>query len=112
MIGKSWIREQGMQDALLTAAMRDRNLEDVPLWRHPFPARDAMMVHWNDLTPMRDGPVAGQKSSITDPRELNSLIKKKAEDLGAADTGMTALKPEFIELGVDLPHKNVIAVIV
>ncbi len=61
---------------------------------------------------MRDGPVSPEKSTITDPQELNELIKKKAAELGASDTGMTALKPEFIELGVDLPHSNVIAVIV
>ena len=30
MIGKSWIREQGMQDALLCSALRDRNMDDVP----------------------------------------------------------------------------------
>ena len=112
MIGKSWIREQGMQDALLCASLRDRNMDDVPLWQRKFPARDAMMAHWDSLTPMRDGPVSPEKSKITDPQELNELIKKKAAELGASDTGMTALKPEFIELGVDLPHSYVIAVIV
>jgi hypothetical protein len=61
---------------------------------------------------MRDGPVSPEKSAITDPQELNEHINKKAAELGASDTGMTALKPEFIELGVDLPHSNVIAVIV
>jgi hypothetical protein len=87
-------------------------MDDVPLWQRKFPARDAMMAHWDSLTPMRDGPVSPEKSAITDPQELNELIKKKAAELGASDTGMTALKPEFIELGVDLPHSNVIAVIV
>ncbi len=112
MIGKSWIREQGMQDALLCASLRDRNMTDVPLWQRKFPARDAMMAHWDSLTPYRDGPVAPEKSKITDPQELSDLIKKKAAELGASDTGMTALKPEFIELGVELSYKNVIAVIV
>ena len=112
MIGKSWIREQGMQDALLCASLRERDMTDVPLWQRKFPARDAMMAHWDSLTPMRNGPVGPTKSKITDPQELSDLIKQKAAELGASDTGMTALKPEFIELGVDLPHKNVIAVIV
>ena len=33
MIGKSWIREQGLQDPLLVEALRQRGWEDVPLWR-------------------------------------------------------------------------------
>jgi hypothetical protein len=34
-----------MQDALLCASLRDRNMDDVPLWQRKFPARDAMMGH-------------------------------------------------------------------
>ncbi len=111
MIGSSWIREQGMQDALLCASLRDRGMDDVPLWQHRFPERDAAMQHWNDLTPLRDGPVNPQTVPVTDPAAMSADIKARAAALGAADTGMTALKPEFIELGVDLPHENVIAVI-
>ena len=112
MIGKSWIREQGMQDALLCASLRDRDMTDVPLWQRKFPARDAMMAHWDSLTPLRDGPVKPEPADVADPQEMSDAIKKRAAELGAADTGMTALKPEFIELGIDLPHKNVIATIV
>ena len=111
MIGTSWIREQGMQDALLCAALRDRGMDDVPLWRRPFPERDAAMKHWNDLAPLRDGPVNPEAAPVPDPAAMSGDIKARAAALGAADTGITALKPEFIELGVDLPHKNVIAVI-
>jgi epoxyqueuosine reductase QueG len=112
MKGKSWIREQGMQDALLCAALRDRGMKDVPLWQRKFPERDAMMAHWDSLTPVRDGPVKPEPVEVTDLAAMNEEIKRRAIELGAADAGMTALKPEFIELGVDLPHKNVIAVIV
>ncbi len=42
---------------------------------------------------------------------MSARIKQLARGLGASDAGMTALRPEFIELGVDLPHKNVIAII-
>ena len=111
MIGKSWIREQGMQDALLCASLRDRNMSDVPLWQRKFPERDAMMKHWDSLTPFRDGQVNPEQLKVTDTNAMNAEIKRRAAALGAADTGMTALKPEFIELGVDLPHRNVIAVI-
>lgn len=111
MIGTSWIREQGMQDALLVEALRKRGMDDVPLWQRKFPERDAAMKHWNDLTPRRDGPVNSNRVSVTDPAAMSEEIKRRAKALGAADTGMTALQPEFIELGVDLPHKNVIAII-
>ncbi len=111
MIGTSWIREQGMQDALLCACMRDRGLEDIPLWRRSFPERDAAIRHWNELTPLRGGPVNPNVTPVPDPEAMANDIKRRARELGAGDVGMTALKPEFIELGVDLPHKNVIAII-
>ncbi len=31
MVGNSWIREQGMQDGLLCGALRDREMDDIPL---------------------------------------------------------------------------------
>ncbi len=111
MIGKSWIREQGLQDALLVEALRKRGLRDVPLWTRKFPERDAAMKHWDDLTPKRDGPVNRRRVAVADPAAMSGDIKRRARELGAADVGMTALKPDFIELGVDLPHDNVIAII-
>ena len=111
MIGTSWIREQGLQDALLAEALRKRGMDDVPLWQRPFPERDAMMKHWDDLTPLRDGPVNPERVEVTDPATMNAEIKRRARESGADDTGMTALRSEFIELGVDLQYDNVIAVI-
>ncbi len=109
--GTSWIREQGMQDALLCAALRDRGMDDVPLWQRPFPERDAAMKHWNDLVPLRDGPLAPERVEVADETAMSEEIKARARALGAADVGMTALRPEFVELGVELPHRNIIAVI-
>lgn len=111
MIGTSWIREQGMQDALLVEALRQRDMDDVPLWKRKFPERAAAMQHWNDLVPRRDGPVNPNQVEVTDPSAMSEEIKRRAKGFGASDVGMTALQPEFIELGVDLPHKNVIAII-
>ncbi|MCZ6763647.1 MAG: 4Fe-4S dicluster domain-containing protein [Alphaproteobacteria bacterium] len=111
MKGTSWIREQGMHDALLVEALRQRGMEDVPLWRRKFPERDAAMKHWDDLTPLRDGPLNPVASEVSDAAAMSDTIKELARSLGAADVGMTALRPEFIELGVELPHENVIAVI-
>jgi len=111
MIGTSWIREHGLQDALLVEALRQRGLDDVPLWTRKFPERDAAIQHWNDLTPLRDGPVSPERVAVPDPAAMSADIKGRAAALGAADTGMTALRPEFIELGVELDYQNVIAVI-
>jgi len=111
MIGTSWIREQGLQDPLLVEALRRRGMTDVPLWTREFPARAQKMKRWNDLAPFRDGPVAPERAAVDDPSAMSAEIKRRARELGAADCGMTALRPEFIELGVELPHQNIIAVI-
>ena len=31
MVGNSWIREQSMHDGLLCRALRDRDMDDIPL---------------------------------------------------------------------------------
>ena len=111
MIGTSWIREQGMQDALLCRSLRNLGMDDVPLWKRSFPQRDAAMKHWNDLTPQRDGPVNPDPVKVADPAAMSEAIKQFCRGLGAAAVGMTALRPDFIEPGVDLAHKNVIAAI-
>ena len=109
MIGKTWIREHGLQDASLIEALRQRGLRDIPQWRK-FPERDAAMQHWNDLAPFRDGPVNTEKTH-TPPEEMSAEIKRRARELGAFDVGMTVLRPEYVDLGVELGHENVIAVI-
>jgi ferredoxin len=114
MKGTSWIREQGLQDALLAEALRKRGLDDVPLWERAFPERDAMMKHWDDLTALRDGPVNPDQVAVPDAaarKAMSDDIKRRGRAAGADDVGMVALRPEFIELGVDLPYRNVIAVI-
>lgn len=111
MIGTSWIREQGLQDALLVESLRRMDMQEVPLWRRKFPERDACMKHWTDLAALRDGPVNPKRVDATDTATMAADVKRRARAAGADDVGMTALRPEFIELGVDLPHKNVIAVI-
>lgn len=111
MIGTSWMREQGMRDALLVEEMRKRGLES-PTWYAKRTGRaKAASQRWMDLAPLRDGPVKPERADIADPAEMSERIKAKARELGADDVGMTALRPDFIELGVDLPHDNVIAII-
>ena len=99
MIGTSWIREQGLQDALLVESLRRLGLQEVPLWRRKFPERDAAMKHWAELTPLRDGPVNPMRVDVADPAAMADDIKRRGRAAGADDVGMTALRPEFIELG-------------
>jgi len=63
MIGKSWIREQGLQDPLLVEALRKRGMEDVPLGESAYPGKeemverkDAAIRHWNDMRPCVTDP--------------------------------------------------------
>ncbi len=111
MIGTSWMREQGLRDALLVEEMRKRGLEQ-PTWEAKRTGEaKAQAKRWVDLTPERDGAVRGARVPVPDPSAMNAEIKRLARELGADDVGMTALRPEFIEMGVELPHDNVIAII-
>lgn len=108
MRGTSWMREQGLKDPLLVEMLRERDMEKIPLWGRSFPERDAAMRRWDDLAPLRDGPVADAPTAI-DPQAAAESIKARA--LGASDVGIAALRPEYIEYGVELPHDYVIAII-
>jgi epoxyqueuosine reductase len=111
MIGTSWMREQGLKDPLLVAMLRQRDMEQVPLWGRSFPERDAAMRRWDELAPLRDGPLNPAVQPISDPRIAADAVKARAIALGADGVGICALRPEYIEYGVDLPHDNVIAII-
>ncbi|MGE0748325.1 MAG: hypothetical protein AB7K86_23895 [Rhodospirillales bacterium] len=109
MIGTSWIREQGLKDPLLVELLRATGMETVPLWSRDFPERDAAKRRWDELAAFRDGPVSPVQAPHPDVAALSDGIKARAAALGAAKVGICALRPEFIEYGVDLPHTNVIA---
>ena len=110
MVGESWMREQGLRDALLVEVLRKRGLANVPIWSRSFPERDDAIRHWEDLTPLRDGPVAPARAAIGDAGAVTEDLKQRARELGADLVGVTALRPEFIELGVNLDHDYVIAI--
>ena len=111
MIGTSWMRNQGILDALLVEEMRKRDMVKINWYERVIPERQAAQKRWKELEAFRDGPVAAEKIDVSDPVAINAEIKRRARLLGADDVGMTALKPEFVELGVELPHDNVIAII-
>lgn len=111
MIGTSWMRNQGMLDALLIDEMRKRGQDTINWYNRVIPERQAAQKRWKELAPFRDGEINPQRTAVPDPGAMNAEIKRRARALGADDVGMTALLPEFIEMGVELPHDNVIAVI-
>jgi ferredoxin len=109
MIGTSWMREQFMGDPLLVEVLRARGIDNLNRSRHP--RSTAALKRWEALAALRDGPVNPNRTPVTDLRAQADEIKRRARELGADDVGMTALRPEYVSLGVDLPHDNVIVVI-
>ena len=110
MAGESWMREQGLRDALLVEVLRKRGLADVPIWSRRFPERDAAIRRWEDLTPLRNGVVAPERVAGGDPVGVTEDLKRRARELGADLVGVAALRPEFIGLGVSLDHDYAIAI--
>jgi ferredoxin len=109
MIGTSWMREQFLRDPLLVELMRARGIESLTTLRHPRTVK--ARERWEALAAQRDGPVNPDRTAVADLRAQADDIKRRARELGADDVGMTALRPEYVALGVDLPHDNVIVVI-
>jgi ferredoxin len=109
MIGTSWMREQFTGDPLLVEVLRARGIDNLNRPRHPRTV--AALKRWEALAALRDGPVNPQRVPVSDLQAQADDIKRRARALGADDVGMTALRPEYVSLGVELPHDNVIVVI-
>jgi ferredoxin len=109
MIGTSWMREQFLGDPLFMELLRQRGFDSLNRPRHP--RSTTARERWEALAKLRDGPVNPHQVPVTDRGAQSEAIKRRARELGADDVGMTALRPEYIALGVDLPHENVIVVI-
>lgn len=109
MIGTSWIRDQRLKDPLLVEMLRVRGMDRLPSGSNPRTV--AMRERWEALAAERDGPISPHRAEVADPAAMAAEIKRRARSLGADDVGATALRPEYIQLGVDLPHDNVIAII-
>ncbi len=108
MIGTSWIRDQHLKDPLLVEMLRRRGMDRLPSLANPRTL--AMRERWDALAAERDGPVNPNRAEI-DPVAIAADIKRRARELGADDVGATVLRPEYVQLGVDLPHDNVIVII-
>ena len=112
MIGISWRRLQGTADPLLRHMLTARGMADVPQWNKEGDVRMRAHARWTALGEERDGPVAPERREISDIAGVTAEIKAKAIELGADLTGCCALTPIMVDRDFDMPHQNVIALIV
>jgi len=112
MLGIAKSRPQGLQDPTLRDILKERGLSEVPLWQHRPPETRARMKRWDDLGKLRDGPVNSNRVVITDVGATTEAIRKRARDLGADVVGCAKLTPIMIDEGKDIPHQNIICLIV
>ena len=112
MKGTSWIRRQDLQDALLCRVLLDNGLDDVPFFARRLEAREVHIRRWQELAPLRDGPLAGTRAAASDPAAQSAALKDRARALGADIVGVTGLAPELIELEQELEHDWVLAIAV
>jgi epoxyqueuosine reductase len=112
MIGISWRREQGLADPLLKRLVEEAGLDDVPQWTRGDNVRTRAHAKWMGMARDRDGPVAAQARNVSDVAAITAEIKEKALALGADLVGCCELTPIMIDQDFDMPHRNVIAIVV
>lgn len=112
MQGTSRIREQGYKDQLLLRLLKERGIDEVPLYKHRPPEQMAQRRSWSDLAKFRDGPVNPQRTPIDEPVRAAAGIKKFARKIGADDVGIARLTPTMIRQDLDLSHDYVICMII
>ena len=111
MIGISWRREQGLADPLLKRMVKERGLDDIPQWTKKANFRLEAHNQWMELAKIRDGLVNDEKRNIKDIAALTSEAKSRAKLLGADLVGIALLQPIMIDLDFQMPHKNVIGIV-
>ena len=111
MIGLSWRRLQGVSDPLLAHMLAERGMDNVPQWTKEGDVRMRAHGRWTALADERDGPVSPERREVTDVATVTAEIKAKAVELGADLVGCCELTPIMIDRDFDMPHRNVIALI-
>jgi len=112
MIGITPYREQGYKDPLLVEVMKAHGLESLPHYDSESPQKRANKAQIKAWGAERDGPAARDPDPVEDRHAFTQRIKGMARDLGADGVGVAALRPLFINDGVDLPHDVVLCLIV
>lgn len=112
MKGTAKVRVQGMAEPILGRMLRERGLDEPPLWKHRPPETRARMERWQALGRVRDGAVAPVRREIADIEAETAALKRMALDLGASAVGCARLTPLMIAEGVDLPHEYIFCLVV
>lgn len=112
MIGISWRREQGLADPLLKRLVEEAGLDNVPQWSKADDVRSRAHEKWMAMVADRDGALASDPRDVSDTAAITAEIKSKALALGADLVGACAVTPVMIDQDFDLPHRNVVAIVV
>jgi len=112
MIGIAKVRVQGPDEPILGRMLRERGLDEPPLWKHRPPETRARMERWKALGKVRDGAVNPVRTEIADVAEATAALKRKALELGASVVGCAQLTPIMVTEGVELPHEFIFCLVV
>lgn len=109
--GPVWRREQGLKDALLREMLRERGLEKVPVFGNETQEIHQTKQNTYAFGDRRRGPVAPEKTHLDDPVAMAEKIKEIGKAAGADLVGITKLRPNMVDLGVDCPYDYVICLL-
>jgi hypothetical protein len=109
--GSLWRREQGLKDALLREMLRERDLEQVPVFGNQTPEIDETKRQTYAFGDHRIGPIAGNKFHLDDPVAMAAAIKEFGKSAGADLVGVARLQPNMIDLEIDCPYEYVICIL-
>jgi epoxyqueuosine reductase len=110
--GIAKVRKQGAADPILARLLKERGLDEPPLWKSRPPETRARMKRWKELGKYRDGPVNSIQTEITNVNETTADLKQMTLDLGASIVGCARLTPIMITEGVELPHQYIVCLII
>jgi ferredoxin len=110
--GIAKVRVQGAAEPILGRMLKERGLDEPPLWKHRPSETRARMARWKALGEVRNGPVNPERTEIPDVQAATEKLKILALDLGASVVGCARLTPIMIAEGVDLPHHYIFCMVV
>ena len=108
MKGTAKVRVQGAAEPILGRMLKERGLDEPPLWKHRPPETRARMARWRALGEVRDP----NRVEIPDVEAATATPKQMAYDLGASVVGCAKLTRIMIAEGVDLAHDYIFCLVV
>ena len=80
MKGTAKVRVQGAAEPILGRMLKERGLDEPPLWKHRPPETRARMARWRALGEVRDGPINPNRVEIPDVEAATATLKQMAYD--------------------------------